>query len=232
TARIANLVRLQYKLLWAKTRSRNGRIALFLAGYILLILLVMLLATGGFSGALLALRRGRGEQVAQFALLPGFAEALIATTILGFGMNAIFSESELRRYPLTAADRLAARHLIGIIDPFWFLFLALELGLAVGLYAAGVGFFWLGLAAVLLLFVCNYAAARVLALLIDRVLQRKAGSLLLFLLVMVLAIGPSLLAPAIKSHPEIGPAILRVLRFSPPFGAAAAMVRADAGAAF
>ena len=32
TALIGELVRLRYKLLWAKTRSRNGRIALFLAG--------------------------------------------------------------------------------------------------------------------------------------------------------------------------------------------------------
>ena len=30
---IGNLVRLRYKLLWAKTRSRNGRIALFMAGH-------------------------------------------------------------------------------------------------------------------------------------------------------------------------------------------------------
>ena len=32
TALIGELVRLRYKLLWAKTRSRNGRIALFLVG--------------------------------------------------------------------------------------------------------------------------------------------------------------------------------------------------------
>src|SRR5207248_5939665 len=35
---ILELVQLRYKLLWAKTRSRNGRIALFLAGYLLLAL--------------------------------------------------------------------------------------------------------------------------------------------------------------------------------------------------
>ena len=34
---IGDLIALRYKLMWAKTRSRNGRIALFFAGYLLLI---------------------------------------------------------------------------------------------------------------------------------------------------------------------------------------------------
>ncbi len=33
TSRILLLVGLRYKLLWAQTRTRNGRIALFLTGY-------------------------------------------------------------------------------------------------------------------------------------------------------------------------------------------------------
>ena len=33
---IGVLIRLRYKLLWAKTRTRNGKIALFFAGYLLL----------------------------------------------------------------------------------------------------------------------------------------------------------------------------------------------------
>lgn len=40
---ILGLISLRYKLLWAKTRSRNGRIALFLTGYLLLLLLLVLL---------------------------------------------------------------------------------------------------------------------------------------------------------------------------------------------
>src|ERR1039458_9378002 len=44
TALIGELVKLRYQLLWAKTRSRNGRIALFLAGYLLLVLVIALLA--------------------------------------------------------------------------------------------------------------------------------------------------------------------------------------------
>ncbi len=43
TSLIGELVWLRYTLLWAKTRSRNGRIALFLAGYLLLVALIALL---------------------------------------------------------------------------------------------------------------------------------------------------------------------------------------------
>ncbi len=59
-ALIGELVRLRYKLLWAKTRSRNGRIALFLAGYLLLVLLIALLASGGFGAAMVAVRSRQG----------------------------------------------------------------------------------------------------------------------------------------------------------------------------
>src|ERR1035438_4129725 len=92
TALIGELVKLRYKLLWAKTRSRNGPIA---------------------QGVLSVL----------------FLETVLAANILGFGMSAIFAETELRRYPLTAADRRIARHPTGILHPFWFLFFALKPGL-------------------------------------------------------------------------------------------------------
>ncbi|HMC58607.1 MAG TPA: hypothetical protein VKJ01_05395 [Candidatus Solibacter sp.] len=227
---IAELVRLRYKLMWAKTRSRNGRIALFLAGYILLVMLIALLTSGGFGAALVAVRSGKAEMVARAVLGVLFLEGLIATTILGFGMNAIFSETELRRYPVNATERRVARHLIGIVDPFWFLFLALEVGLAVGLYAAGAGSFWLGFLAALLLFLCNYLAARVLALIVDRVMQRKSGAFILLAVILSLSLGPSLLIPAFKENPQLGRATVNTLRYTPPFGAAAAMVRTDSGA--
>src|SRR5471030_849240 len=230
TVLIAELVKLRYQLLWAKTRSRNGRIAIFLAGYILLVMLIALLTSGGFGAAMIAVRSGRAEMVARVALFALFAQALIATTILGFGMNAIFSETELRRYPLKSSERRIARHLIGIADPFWFLFLAIELGLAVGFYVNGVGSFWLGLIATLALFVCNYLAARVLALMVDRVMQRKSGSFILIAVIFTVSMGPSLLLPVLKKNPAIVSASLAALRYTPPFGAAAAMVRTDAGA--
>ncbi len=38
---MGQLVRLRYKLMWAKTRTRNGKIALFFAGYLLLIMFLV-----------------------------------------------------------------------------------------------------------------------------------------------------------------------------------------------
>src|SRR5512140_499923 len=101
-ALIGQLVQLRYKLLWAKTRSRNGRIALFLAGYLLLVMLIALLASGGFGAAMVAVRSGKAEKIAQSVLTALFLQAVLAANILGFGMSAIFAETELRRYPLAA----------------------------------------------------------------------------------------------------------------------------------
>jgi len=227
-ALIGELVTLRYKLLWAKTRSRNGRIALFLAGYLLLVALIALLTSGGVGAAIFAVRSGHGEKIAQAVLTAIFFEAVLASNILGFGMNAIFSDLELRRYPLTAAERLLTRHLIGIVDPFWFLFLGLQLGLAFGLYGAGVGSFWFGLIAVLLLFVSNYLLARFVALTLDRLMQRKSGPAILLGGIMMLAIIPSLIAPAIKRNPAMLHAIVERMAYTPPFAAAAAMMHPDA----
>ncbi len=228
TALIGELVKLRYKLLWAKTRSRNGRIALFLAGYLLLVLVIALLASGGFGAAMLAVRSGKAEPVAQGVLAALFLEAVLASNILGFGMSAVFAETELRRYPLTAADRRIARHLTGIVDPFWFLFFALELGLAVGLYVMGAGSFWFGFLAVLLLFAANYLLARVVGLFIDQLMQRKGGAPVLMGLILTLAFLPGAAAPLLQKHPAFVSAVVQRLQYTPPFGAAAAMIHPDA----
>ncbi len=231
-APIGELVKLRYKLLWAKTRSRNGRIALFLAGYLLLVMLIALLASGGFGAAMLAVRSGKAEQIAQGVLAVLFLEAVLAANVLGFGMSAIFSETELRRYPLAAPERRMARHLTGILDPFWFLFLALQLGLAVGLYVMGAGSFWFGLIAVLLLFAANYLLARVVGLFIDQMMQRKGGAPVLLMLIMSLAFLPSVATPLMKKNPAILPAVVQRLQYTPPFGAAAAMIHPDAAGVY
>ena len=227
---IGNLVRLRYKLLWAKTRSRNGRIALFMACYLLLVLLIALFASGGFGAALVAVRTGKAEPVAQAVLSSLYVQAVIAAVILGFGLNTIFSEAQLRRYPLKAQERRVARHLIGILDPFWFLILALELGLVVGLYVASAGSFWLGLVAVLLLFVSNYLLARVVALLMERLMQRKFGAVVLLMAIACLGFLPAILRPVLKGHREAIALLLHVLSYTPPFAAAATMTHTDLAA--
>ncbi|MGA9628179.1 MAG: hypothetical protein WBQ65_27145, partial [Bryobacteraceae bacterium] len=227
---IGNLVRLRYKLLWAKTRSRNGRIALFMVCYLLLVLLIAVLASGGFGAALVAVRTGKAEFVAQAVLSSLYVQAVVAAVVLGFGVNAIFSEAQLRRYPLKAQERRVARHVIGILDPFWFLILALELGLVVGLYVASAASFWLGLIAVLLLFVSNYLLARVVALLLERLMQRKFGAAVLLGAVACVGFLPAILQPVLKGHRGVGAAFLHVLSYTPPFAAAATMTRTDVAA--
>jgi hypothetical protein len=226
-ALIGELVKLRYKLLWAKMRSRNGRIALFLTGYLILIGAVTLLATGGMGAAMLMVRSGRAEELTRNVLSAIFLEAVLASSILGFGMNAVFNDVELRRYPLTPAERRAARQLTGLADPFWLLFLALDLGLAVGLYAMGAGSLGVGLTVVLLLFLCNYLSARVVALTLDRMMQYRAGSAILLAIVLALSLMPSMFATGMSAEQQA--VWMRVLSYTPPFGAAAAMLHEGAG---
>ncbi|MGA2267296.1 MAG: hypothetical protein ABSH44_02395 [Bryobacteraceae bacterium] len=229
---IGHLVRLRYKLLWAKTRSRNGRIALFMVCYLLLVLLIAVLAAGGFGAALVAVRTGKAEMVARAVLSGLYVQAVMAAVILGFGVNAIFSEAQLRRYPLKAHERRVARHFIGILDPFWFLILALELGLVVGLYVSGAASFWLGLIAVLLLLLSSYLFARVVALLVERLMQRKFGAAVLLAAAVSVGFLPAILRPVVGRHRGAIAAFSNVLGYTPPFGAAATMTRTDLAALY
>ena len=229
--RIGDLVRLRYKLMWARTRTRNGKIALFFIGYLLLVMIVALLAAGGIGAAILAVRSGKALLITRIVLTSLFAQALLATVLMGFGMSAIFSDVELRRYPIGASERQLVRHLVGIIDPFWLLTLALELGLLVGLYAMDAASLLLGFVAVLLLFVSNYLLARVIEAIIDRLTKRGSGSMILMIGVMLLSFSGAIIPPLIKKYPGIGPATVKVLAYTPPFGAASAMTQSGTSVA-
>jgi hypothetical protein len=156
--------------------------------------------------------------------------ALVTSVMLGFGMNAAFSDVQLRRYPLNARERLFARHFTGIVDPFWFLFLALDLGLAFGLYLFGASSLLFGLIAILLLFVCNYLAAQVASLALDRIMQQKGGSFLLPIVLMVVCFVPGMLMPVLRKHPAAIKVVVQALGYTPAFGAGSLMTRTDAAA--
>src|ERR1700722_6813050 len=111
---VFRLVGLRYKLLWAQTRTRNGRIALFFAGYVSAILILIAFTAGGYGAALVAVRSGKAEAVGQVLLGGLFLNAIIVSVVMGFGVNSAFSDAALRRFPLNAGERLAARHLTGI----------------------------------------------------------------------------------------------------------------------
>jgi hypothetical protein len=229
---LRELVKLRYKLMWAKTRTRNGKIAIFFTGYLLLVLLLALFGAGGIGAGFGAVRVGKAELVAQIVLTALFCQAIMASILLGFGMNAVFTEVELRRYPVTALDRRVARHLIGIVDPFWLAIFILELGLFVGLYVAGAAGFWFGFVSVILLLAANYLAARVIGMLVDRLMQGKSGPMIMLALIMALSMLPATLAPILKKNPAAVQQIKHTLFYSPTFGAAAAMTQAAAGPAF
>ncbi len=227
---IGILIRLRYKLLWAKTRTRNGKIALFFAGYLLLVMVVSLLAAGGIGAGMAAIRSGKGMLIAGLMLGGIYGQAIVASVVLGFGMTAIFSETELRRYPVRSLERRLTRHFIGIVDPYWLLFLALDLGLAFGMYLFGAGSFWFGLIAALLLFFSNYVAARLLGMMVDRLMMKKGGSAIMLVSVMLLGLLPAMLGPVIHRNPEFLDAVARLWQSTPPAGAAMAMTRTGFGA--
>lgn len=225
---ILNLVGLRYKLLWGQTRTRNGRIALFLTGYLFAVFIMLLMTVGGFGAAMIAVRSGRAEVVAQAVLGGLFLNALIGSVVTGFGINTAFTDAALRRYALSSRGRLAARHLTGILEPVWLFVLGLYLGLSTGMYVLGAGGFWLGAAAVILLLVANYLLARVLATLIEWLAHVRGGTAILFLMLIAVSMLPALVIPRLANTHGAKEAALAMLAYTPPFAAAALIVNANA----
>jgi hypothetical protein len=221
--RIGELSRLRYQLMWAKTRSRNGKIALFFVGYLLFAMVAALVALGGVGAGIVAIQTGKAEPMAQLVLSGLFVDAVMATILLGFGMSAVFSETELLRYPLRERERFVARHLLGIVDPFWMLVLILELGLVFGIYVRGAYSLGYGTAAALLLFLCGYLPAQAMGTWIDGLMATRSGSGVVLLLILLISFVPRMMLPVLQKNPAARQQVLAVLRFTPPFGAAAAM---------
>lgn len=220
---VGQLVGLRYRLLWARTRSRNGRIALFVVGYLIFVLVAMLVGAGGVGAGLVAMRSGKAPMVAEAVLGSLFIELIFVAVLLGFGLNTVFSDAELRRYPVGIAERRVTCHLVSLVDPFWLLGFALDVGLVIGLYVMGAGSLGLGLAAVLLLFVSNYLAARVVAVCVDRLMQGPIGSMVLMALILGMGLGAGQIPRIVRRSPAAVAEALRVLHYTPPFGAASAI---------
>lgn len=189
---------------------------MFLAAIVVVALFAALALFAGFEGGLAAVRSGRAEAVARDVFSIVFLQAVLVSNLMGLGMAAIFSETELRRYPLTALDRLIARHAIAILDPFWLLYLSLYLGLSLGLFVGGNGSVASTAGAALLLFLCNYVAARVVGLAIHHL--AAAGARILVAGALVTAVAIALVARANGSfYPW--------LEITPAFAAAHALAK-------
>jgi hypothetical protein len=216
---IGDLICLRYKLMWAKTRSRTGRIALFLVGLLSYLLLHALLTVGGAGAAIVAIRSGKAEHVAQILFSGLFLSAVVGSILLGFGMSAAFTDAELKRYPLDALERFMVRHIVGLADPFWFLFLAIGSGLIAGLSVFGSYSLVNGTVGLFLLLFCTYLLTRTLSAWIDQLMETNRGYTVLFVLMMLLGFVP-VMRQIFQNNREFLPNILPVLRFTPPFGAA------------
>ena len=217
------LLRMRYKLMWAQVRLRNGKIILFIAGYLLAVLIFLLLGLGGLGAGFAAIRTGRAEIVARIVLGGFFGYAMLMSVLLGFGMNKIFAADALRRLPLTSVERLTARQFIGVLEPLWLFAAALYLGVAFGFSALGVTALWLAVPAALLLVAANYLLARLVLEVVDRLFAARTGALLLVILVWSAAFAPSVLGPAFFRNASLREAAFDVLRLTPPFSAAAVM---------
>jgi hypothetical protein len=229
--RIGDLVRLRYKLMWAKTRSRTGKIALFVIGYLLLVMVAALVALGGVGAGIAAIQTGKAETVAQAVLTGLFINAVMATILLGFGMSAVFSEAELLRYPLRQRERFVARHFLGIVDPFWILVLIVELGLVLGMYVWGGYSLGYGTAAAILLLLCGYLLARSVGAWIEGLMATQWGPGVVLLLILSISVVPRIMMSVLQKNPAKREQVLAALRFTPSFGAAAAMTHTG-GTAF
>ena len=223
--KLAAIVRLRYKLIWAKTRFRNGRIALFTLGCFLLAVLLVLSGSGGIGAGIIAIKSKKAELVAQAVLGGLYVEALLGAVLTGFGLNTVFTDAQLRLYPVTALERRVTRHFIAVADPFWFLILALEIGFAICLYIVGNFNLFVAIVAILLLFLSNYLLARILSLEIDRLFSCNAGYVFLVLLILLITFLASAFVPHMGSNPDYVAAWLQLLHWTPPFAAADCIVR-------
>jgi len=229
-ALLGSLIRLRYRLIWAKSRSRSGRIALFLSGYMLLFAVMVLVAAGGLGAGAIVVHAGEATASAAAVLLGLYLSATMGTVMLGFGLNAIFADSEMRRYPLRARERELARHLVAMLDPYWFLVVTLELGLLIGLCLFGAGFFPTGAIAVALLYICNYATARLVSIAVERLVARRGGAAVLMAAIMAVGVAPPFLMSYLQQHPNAAGPATAWLHWTPTYGAAMAMTHADLGA--
>src|ERR1700736_2910778 len=58
-------------------------------------------------------------------------------------------------------------------------------------------------------------------------MQRKGGGAILMVLIVTLSLLPSAVAPVMEKNPAMVTALVRRLQYTPPFGAAAAMIYPD-----
>jgi hypothetical protein len=198
--------------------SRSGIAWLALVTFGLL-LVIMVVAVGGIGAIAGGVSAGRGEEIARIAFGALFLNMLISSTLLGFGLNQVFSDDVLRRFPLTRIERIIVRQMLALLEPLWLIALALYAGCAVGATLLGTAPLWSSLAAAALLVSCNYLLARVILAAAERLLATSLGSFLVVVLVQLLALAPILFERLFGGNAAAP--LGRVLEITPPYLGAA-----------
>ncbi len=222
------LLKLRYRLFWARARSRRAKIALssgvFLVGWI-----AVLLGMGGGGVGVVASRFAKPTVAADFAFGMVFVWAMVGALVFALDSPAALSDESLRRYPLTRLDRLAARYAVGLFDPLWLLVFVLDFSITAGFVATSAARWWAAFPAAALLFLTNYLAARLLAEVVGRITATRVGSAALILAFAVLLASAGALPLALQgpNRPETR-LVLAALKFTPPLAVATVVTGASA----
>jgi hypothetical protein len=220
------LIKFRYRLIWAQVRTRNGRIALLFATYLLGASAGVLFLLSGFGGAMTSDLFTKDGFFARWMLSGFFINGLGLSLLFGVGVRDTFAEDSLRRYPLDARERFAIRHVIGLLDPIWLL-------LSLGVIGMVLGFAWFrhavlvpGLIAALLFIYANYLTTSLLLLLIGLMMRTRRGSAILAGLALALAssVSVAISVASVKWREWIWQPLDWVMSFTPPGAAAAMMV--------
>jgi len=187
------LIRLRHQLLWAQARTSTGRKALFITGYALGGSLLLLLIPAGSAAAILARLQERGEETTRWIFTGIWVNGATLNLLLGRGEGHLSLDIVLRRYPLTRAGRLCARHLSGLLDPVWLFLSAATVGVAVGCSVAGPGRILLIPPVVLLFIGTCYLSSLVLTSVASRILFRRGGGTIIGATVFVLFVAAGFL---------------------------------------
>ena len=226
------LVGLRYKLIWAQARSSSGRIVVFILVTLFLLIVGVVFAVVGLGAAVAGAHVGRAEVITRGVLSGFHLSAVMTSLFFGLGPRAAFSETVLRRFPLTSRERLLIRHLIGLIDPIWFVLATCALGIAVGLAVTGSGSMLGGLLAAVLYVTAAYLSAAFVMTLVDWLMQTATGSsaLALFGLAALSFSGLGLSWLFDQGNPQRLEAFDRVLHFVPSGLATQVMVSSSLSA--
>lgn len=216
---LGTLIALRYRLLWAKARSRNGRIVLLVLSTVTVALAIAVLAFGGGVAEITASRLGRGESLARLLFTIVFVGSIPAGMLLNAGTSEVFSRSSLRRYPITTRTRFAAEQLIGALGPLWIVVAGLALGVAFGSVASGNASPWLAVPAALLFAEICHLTSQLLLRILETSTSRRGGSFIVTLAVIALLILVPTLSGVLETFTSSS-ARQRLLEVTPPFAAA------------